>query len=155
VHRLRPVLLILAVAFASLARAEPEPPVALVDKFHDALLSAMKQGGAIEGRYKTLEPAIDATFDLATMTKFTVGPTWSKMSTDEQTGLIKAFRRMTVASYARNFDAFKGQKFVTDPKVEVRGPDRLVKSQVIPAGEKPVNLTYRIRRRAEGHRCHL
>jgi phospholipid transport system substrate-binding protein len=67
------------------------------------------------------------------------------MSADEQAGLVKAFRRMTVASYARNFDVFKGQQFVTDAKVEVRGPDRLVKAQVIPAGEKPVNLTYRMR----------
>ena len=143
---LRPAFLILAVVFAPLVHAQtPEPTVALVDKFHDALLGAMKQGGAVEARYKTLEPAVDAAFDLPAMTKFTVGPTWSKMSADEQAGLIKAFRRMTVASYARNFDAFKGQKFVTDPKVEVRGPDRLVKSQVIPVGQKPVNLTYRIR----------
>ena len=70
---------------------------------------------------------------------------WAKMSAQEQASLIAAFRRMTIASYARNFDAFKGQKFVTDPKAEDRAPDRLVKAQVIPAGEKPVNLIYRMR----------
>lgn len=149
-RHLRPALLVLAVLFSPFARAEtaPAPTVALVNKFHDALLAAMKSGEGIEARYKKLEPAVDAAFDLAAMTKFTVGPTWTKMKADEQAGLIKAFRRMTIASYARNFDAFKGQQFVTDPKVEVRGPDHLVKSQVIPAGEKPVNLTYRIRETA-------
>ncbi len=148
---LRPALFAL-VAFLSstvaYAETAAEPTVALVEKFHDTLLGAMKSGEGIEARYKKLEPAIDVAFDLATMTKFTVGPTWSKMSAEEQAGLVKAFRRMTVASYARNFDAFKGQQFVTDAKVEVRGPDRLVKAQVIPAGEKPVNLTYRMRETA-------
>jgi phospholipid transport system substrate-binding protein len=124
-----------------------DPAVARIDKFHDALLATMKQGEALgmAGRFKKLEPEVDAAFDLATMTKFTVGPAWSKMTEAEHKTLIAAFRRMTVASYAHNFDAFKGQKFVTDPKPEARDPDRLVKSQVVPEGEKPVNLTYRMR----------
>ena len=127
--------------------AEPDPAVARIEKFHEALLAAMKDGPklGVEGRYKKLEADVDALFDLSAMTKFTVGPAWTKMSDAEHKGLIAAFRRMTVASYARNFNEFKGQKFVTDPKVEDRTPDRLVKSQVIPAGEKPVNLVYRMR----------
>ena len=142
-------LSLLAFCFALLASPAfaADPAVALIEKFHDALLNVMKQGPALgaQGRYKKLEPAIDAAFDLATMTKFTVGPAWTKMTDDEHKALIVAFRRMTVASYARNFNSFKGQKFVVDPTVEVRGPDRLIKSQVIPEGEKPVNLTYRMR----------
>ncbi len=133
--------------FAAAGTAAPEPTVARIDKFHDALLATMKQGEALgtAGRYKKLEPEVDAAFDLPTMTKFTVGPPWAKMSEDEHKALVAAFRRMTIASYAHNFDVFKGQKFVTDPKVEARDPDRLVKSQVVPEGEKPVNLTYRMR----------
>lgn len=127
-----------------------DPAVARVEKLHNALLSAMKQGETlgVAGRFKKLEPEVDAAFDLAVMTKFTVGPAWAKMSDAEQKSLVAAFRRMTVASYAYNFDAFKGQKFVTDPKVEVRTPDRLVRAQVIPEGEKAVNLTYRMRESA-------
>ena len=34
-------------------------------------------------------------------------------------------------------------------RADVRGPDRLVKSQVIPENEKPVNLTYRLRKSGE------
>jgi len=129
----------------------PDPALAPVDKFHNALLATMKQGEALgtAGRFKKLEADIDATFDFAAMTKFTVGPAWAKMTEDEHKSLIAAFRRMTIASYAHNFDAFKGQKFVTDPKVQVRGPDHLVKSQVVPEGEKPVNLTYRMRKVGE------
>jgi phospholipid transport system substrate-binding protein len=134
-------------AFAAHAADAPDPAVARIDKFHEALLAAMKQGETLgsAGRFKKLEPEVDAAFDLATMTKFTVGPSWTKMTDDERKAVIAAFRRMTVASYAHNFDVYKGQKFVTDPKVEARDPDRLVKAQVVPEGEKPVNLTYRMR----------
>jgi phospholipid transport system substrate-binding protein len=52
---------------------------------------------------------------------------------------------MTIASYASNFKEFKDQQFMLDQKVEVRGVDRIVKSQIIPKGEKPVNLRYRLR----------
>jgi phospholipid transport system substrate-binding protein len=141
------VAFVLSIFLAATVSAESDPAVARIDKFHDALLAVMKDGPklGIEGRYKKLEADVDSLFDLATMTKFTVGPPWAKMSPQEQASLVAAFRRMTIASYARNFSAFKGQKFQTDPKAEDRAPDRLVKSQVIPQGEKPVNLVYRMR----------
>jgi phospholipid transport system substrate-binding protein len=140
----------LSVLISAAAWAQADPAVARIDKFHDALLAVMKDGSklGVEGRYKKLEADVDALFDLAAMTKFTVGPPWAKMTPDEQKALIAAFRRMTIASYARNFNEFKGQRFVTDPKPQDRAPDRLVKSQVIPAGEKPVNLVYRMRESA-------
>ncbi len=142
------VLCLLSVDSANAASSDPN--IAVVEKFHGALLDTMKQGQAlgIEGRYKKLEPGVDAAFDLPAMTKFAVGPAWSAMSDDDHKSLIKAFRHMTVASYARNFDEFKGQLFTTDPQVEIRGADRLVKSQIIPQGQKPVNLVYRIRETA-------
>lgn len=141
------IIALVVLAAPAFAADAPDPAVARIDKFHDALLAAMKDGPklGITGRYKKLEADVDALFDLPAMTKFTVGPAWNKMSEDEHKALTAAFRRMTIASYARNFSAFKGQKFVTDPKAENRDPDRLVKSQVIPEGEKPVNLVYRLR----------
>ena len=136
-----------ATAIAADAAAPAEPTIVQIEKFHASLLDVMKKGAelGIEGRYKKLEPQVEEAFDLAAMTKFAVGPAWSKMTEADHKAVIVAFARMTVASYARNFDSFKGQKFVVDPKVEVRNVDRLVKSQVIPEGEKPVNLTYRMR----------
>jgi phospholipid transport system substrate-binding protein len=144
------VAFVLSMVLAAVAVAEGDPAVVRIEKFHGALLAAMKDGPklGVEGRYKKLEADVDALFDLATMTKFTVGPAWTKMTAEDQKALIAAFRRMTIASYARNFNAFKGQKFVTDPKAEDRAPDRLVKAQVIPEGEKPVNLVYRMRESA-------
>jgi phospholipid transport system substrate-binding protein len=79
------------------------------------------------------------------MTQFTVGPKWSGMSEADRASVVAAFRRMTISSYASNFKEFKDQQFTLDQKVDVRGVDRIVKSQIIPKGEKAVNLRYRLR----------
>lgn len=147
---LKSLLIALGLVFAGAGlAAEPAraPAVDKIEKFHAALLDTMKKGAelGIEGRFKKIAPHVDAAFDIPAMTKFAVGPTWSGMQKTEHDALITAFRRMTIASYARNFDSFKGQKFVVEPNVEVRGADTLVKSQVVPEGEKAVNLTYRMR----------
>jgi phospholipid transport system substrate-binding protein len=129
------------------ARAAGDPNLAVVEKFHAALLDTLKQGKVlgIQGRYKKLEPEVDAAFDLKAMTQFTVGPKWAGMSEPERASVVAAFRRMTISSYASNFKEFKDQQFTLDQKVDVRGVDRIVKSQIIPKGEKPVNLRYRLR----------
>ena len=147
---LKTMIFALTVAFAGVAAAADtanKPAIDQIEKFHAALIETMKKGDelGVEGRFKKLAPHIDAVFDIPAMTRFAVGPSWTMMQKADQDALTAAFRRMTIASYARNFDSFKGQKFVVDPKLEVRGRDTLVKSQVIPEGDKPVNLTYRMR----------
>jgi phospholipid transport system substrate-binding protein len=129
------------------AQAGGDPNLQVIERFHAALLDTLKQGKAlgIQGRYKKLEPEVDAAFDLKAMTQFTVGPKWAGMSEADRASVVAAFRRMTIASYASNFKEFKDQQFMLDQKVEVRGVDRIVKSQIIPKGEKPVNLRYRLR----------
>lgn len=136
-----------AIAGVLPARAGGDQNLAVIEKFHAALLDTLKQGKAlgIQGRYKKLEPEVDAAFDLKAMTQFTVGPKWSGMNDADRASVVAAFRRMTIASYASNFKEFKDQQFTLDQKVEVRGVDRIVKSQIIPKGEKPVNLRYRLR----------
>ena len=127
--------------------AAGDPAVKQIERFHGALLGVMKQGGQLgaEARFKKLAPQIDATFDLSAMTKFTVGPPWDTMSEAEHKSLIEAFRRMTIANYTHNFASFNGQKFTVEPAVEEREADHLIHGQIIPADEKPVSLTYRMR----------
>ena len=59
--------------------------------------------------------------------------------------LVKAFARLTVASYAHNFDSYDGERFTIDPKVDTRGPDKLVKTQIAPSKGAPTDIAYRMR----------
>jgi len=124
-----------------------DPAAAQIDAFDAALLETMKAGKALgpEGRYRKLEPAVRRAFDLGTMTRFTVGLSWAQIPPATQQALAAAFERLTVASYAHNFDGWSGETFVADPNVITRGPDKLVRTQIISPHDAPVAISYRLR----------
>ncbi len=127
--------------------ADLEPAAQTIDAFDQALIATMKQGPSlgVKGRYKKLEPAIERTFDLKAMARFAVGPAWSKFSDADQALVVEAFTRLSVASYAHNFDSYSGEKFQIDPNVDTRGVDKIVKTTLTSGQEAPVALNYRLR----------
>lgn len=140
------VALLFAVApFAARADA-PDPAIATVQGFYDNLLDSMKAGKAAgpQGRYARMRPAVEQAFDVGTMIKFAVGPDWASASPADQKSLTEAFARMTAAQYAGNFDSFNGEKFIVDPKVEVRGTDHYVSSKLV-TKDQTVVFIYRLR----------
>jgi phospholipid transport system substrate-binding protein len=136
-----------AVAAAPATAPASDPAAQQIDTFYGALLETMKHGPqlGVTGRYSQLEAPVDAAFDLRAMTQFTVGPAWAAMSDADHTALVSAFRRMTIANYASNFDKFTGQSFTIDPNVLTRGVDRLVKTKLNSPSGDPVDLIYRMR----------
>jgi len=141
----------LAAAFAfqapAASAAPADPAAARIEVFDQALISTLKEGPALgaKGRYRKLEPVIEDTFDLPVMTRFAVGPAWATMSPADQQALVKAFTRLSVASYAKNFARFDGERFDIEPTVQTRGADKVVQSHLTPGHGAPVSLTYRMR----------
>lgn len=132
----------------ALAQAQASDPAAIrVGAFYATLLETMKAGksAGLAGRLQRLTPAVQQSFNLPIMAQFATGDAWTRMTPAERASVTAAFARYTVSSYAHNFDSFTGQKFVVDPAVQTRGPDKLVKTQIVSAGDSPVNLNYRMR----------
>ncbi len=131
----------------AVADAQSDPAARQITAFTDTLLDTMRQAKAlgISGRYAKLKPAVEQAFDLPTMTRLAVGPSWSTLSASDQQALIDAFERMTLANYARNFDDFNGEKFVVDPNVQARNDDRIVETTLVPAHAAPIPFVYRMR----------
>jgi phospholipid transport system substrate-binding protein len=125
---------------------QADPAVGRVETFNQALIDTMKAGKAagMPGREAKVRPAIQATFDLPTMTRYSVGPGWNNISPAQRDALIKAFGRMTVAAYARNFDSWSGERIVVQ-QTQTRGPDKLVQTSIIKKNGDPVTLAYRMR----------
>ncbi|HEX3667314.1 MAG TPA: ABC transporter substrate-binding protein [Rhizomicrobium sp.] len=138
--------LVFALALSAPARAQ-DPAADKIQNFYNVLIDTMKRGPQLgmQGRAKALEPAVDATFDTAAMIQFIVGPAWANTSAADKTALTTAFRRMTIANYAAHFQKFDGEQFKVDPNVQQRGPDKLVQTTLIPQGQKPIPLIYRMR----------
>jgi phospholipid transport system substrate-binding protein len=143
----------LAVALlASVPARAADPAAERVQGFYNVLLDTMKKGPQLgmQGRYQALEPAVDGAFDIPAMIQFIVGPSWSTLKDGDRNNLIVAFRRMTVANYAANFAKYGGEQFNVDPNVQQRGPDKIVQTTLVPSGEKPVPLIYRMRQASSG-----
>ncbi len=132
---------------AALAAAPSDPGAMKVDAFDAALIQTMKGGASlgVKGRARALTPAVQAAFDLATMTRFAVGAPWATLTPAQRDQLTAAFGRLTVASYAHNFSSYGGERFEIDPAVQTRGLDKIVQCKLIPAHDKPVALMYRMR----------
>ena len=128
------------------ALADTDPAAQTVQSFYDTLVATMKQGKELgmKGRYDKLKPAVEQAYDLADMTKFVVGPTWSSLSAADQQAVTEAFERMTIANYAANFDSFGGEKFSVEPTAQTRGADKVVMSSLV-AGNQTIPFNYRLR----------
>ena len=124
-----------------------DPALDTVNGLDTGLLAIMHAGAGAgpAGRARLIGPVIDRTFDIPLMTRLSVGPAWNSFSAPDQQALVAAFRTLTVAQYAKNFDGFAGEKFTVLPQVETRGTDKLVRTTLAsPSGEGEV-LNYRLR----------
>jgi phospholipid transport system substrate-binding protein len=131
---------------AASTAASATDPVKQVEAFHATLLDAMKHAKelGVQGRYNKLTPAVDAAFDFATMTQAIVGPNWANMPAADRKSIVDAFRRTTIADYARNFDGYNGEQFVTNPQVQDRGGEKIVSTQMTRADNAPVSFIYKL-----------
>lgn len=138
-------LFLLLIADA-VSAAPSDPAVAQVKTLTDALLASMRAGAAesTTERYRKLEPAIEQVFALPLIAHLAVGPDWTSFSPDQQKGIVAAFTRFTIANYAHNFRSYDGQKIEIDDNVATRGPDKIVRTQIIPTRDTPVSLLYRM-----------
>ena len=137
---------LLASAVSPAAAAPADAAGARVEGLCNGLLDAMKQtkSGGLPARAHRMQPLVDDTFNLGVMAQFAVGPAWAKMTPAEHATVEAALGRYTAARIAQEFDAYTGQRCVVDPAVQTRGPDKLVKSQIVEKTEtSPVN--YRLR----------
>lgn len=134
------------------ATAQFDPGARQIRAFYDTLLDSMKHAKelGVTGRYKKLAPAVDASFDFPAMTKMTVGPDWETMAETDRKALVEAFRRMTIADYAHNFDGYNGESFSVDPNVQERVDSKIVQTKMTAPGKAPIPFVYRMTKSRDG-----
>jgi phospholipid transport system substrate-binding protein len=122
-----------------------------VQSLYDALVGTMKNGRILgeSGRFTQLKPVILRSFDIASMARLSIGPSWALLSEAQRQQLTESFGRYISAIYADRFDSYAGQK------LEVRGEEPgpfgvMVKSQIIKANGEPVEIDYMMHRAGEG-----
>ncbi|HTW69142.1 MAG TPA: ABC transporter substrate-binding protein [Acetobacteraceae bacterium] len=152
------VTLLVAASLQMGAGAEDPAAVAPIQQLCDGLLAVMRAGNTepFAERFEQLAPVVDKAFDLDTILKVSVGPTWPTLTPDQQAMLRAAFRRYTVASYVSNFDEYSGQRFEISPDVrDLPNGEQVVNTRIIqrdPSEETHV-LDYVMRKGPHGWRA--
>lgn len=141
-------LLLAGVCLPGIAEAQAvTAPEKMISGLNTKLLATMKQAQAlgVQGRFQTLEPTLSKTYDIATMTRMAVGPSWDTLQPAQKAALTEAFSRMMIATYAKRFDGFSGETFqITE--ITDRAADKMVKTQIIQSNGKPVPINYLMRK---------
>ena len=138
-------------AVAAIVQSTANTPSDVIKNFYGQLTNVMKAGDKLgySGRYKKLEPAIKASFNLPLMTRYSVGPVWSTASAEEQQQLVIAFSDFSVATYASRFTKYNGEQFdVLGEKPTTGGV--MVETTLQPAKGDKISLNYLMKRDENG-----
>jgi phospholipid transport system substrate-binding protein len=136
--------------FSYTAQAAPAGGSGTVQGLYDTLLSTMKNGRTLggSGRFAQLAPVIRSSFDVTSMARLSLGPSWTGLSEAQRQEVTESYGRYISAIYTDRFDSYDGQKF------EVTGeqPARfglLVKIRIIKSNGEPVEVDYVMRQNGE------
>jgi phospholipid transport system substrate-binding protein len=139
------LLLALAVPIGGTVAA-PDGPQDTIRSFYASLETAMKQGSALgqNGRYARLAPAVLRAFDIAAMTRLSVGPSWPAMTPAQQQRVTEAFAHYVSATYADRFDSYSGEQFQITGE-QPYGGQMIVQTRIVKPSGEPVVLNYLMR----------
>jgi phospholipid transport system substrate-binding protein len=145
-------LLLSLLLWATIARADA--PAEPVDRLHDTLLALMKDGPRLgfDGRARTLAEIIPQVYDMPGMTRAAIGAQASKLTPEQLDKVTQAFTHYTVATYARQFESWDGERFETGAAMPAHGGGTLVPTRIIPAKGDATKLTYLVRPTDQGWR---
>lgn len=140
-----------ATATPASASAENAAPALPVQRLQNALIAVMKQGKQLgyRGRYDKLEPVVAESFDFPFIGRLVLGPDWDKLSSAQRKGLVDALLKLSVSSYAHEFDSYSGERFKRLAVREDAG-SALVRYLFEPASGDPVHFDYQVHKADDG-----
>lgn len=145
------VLILVAAAAWSAAPASAATARDVVSAFQDSLLATMKEAKTlgIKGRYNKLASRIEQSFNLPLMIQVAASSYWQKATPEQVDKLVAAFTRLSVSTYASQFDGYSGESF--EIRSETPGPQNttLVGTRILKASGAPVEITY-VTRQSKG-----
>jgi phospholipid transport system substrate-binding protein len=135
------------------ATAADGDAAAPVHKLYDTLLDVMKQGDklGIKGREDKLRPVIGSVYDMTAVTKTTLGSAAKKLSPEDLQKVADAYGRLSVATYADQFNSFGGEKFEVGQPHPGAAPETTVVPSVIVGGDNSRTEIDYVRQQTDGH----
>ena len=147
-HRLRILLLVIALGSAGLAPAEV-PPAAVVHETADLVIERLNKGDVLtdDQAYALVEDLILPHLDFETFARLTLGKHWRQASRDQQQAFTRNFRDLLIRTYATSLNAYAGEHVVYLDQHD-EGDDRvLVQTEITRPHGEPIRADYRLHQR--------
>lgn len=144
---------ILALAFLTLWLSQPVSAQAnatatqTVERLNAALLQVMQEAQALgyAGRYDTLAPVLEESFDFALMARVAVGRHWRELSDAQKSELVDSFSRLSIATFAARFNGYSGEAFQVNGEATQRRNTVLVSNNLVKSSGETIPINYLLR----------
>lgn len=138
------------IASSFTAYADEANAIAIVEKFHGTLINIMQNADSLQfqGRYDTLAPVLESTFDTPLIAQVILSRYWSDLNEVEQEQFVDLFNRLSISTYASRFDSYSGEAFKTIGVEELKRGRLLVKTEMARENDKPVKFDYLVHQKA-------
>jgi phospholipid transport system substrate-binding protein len=126
----------------------------VVENFQAELINVMKNGKKLgfAGRYDKLYDPVSNSHDLTKIARIVIGKEWEKLSEEQQKQLTDVFSRLSVASYAHNFNDYSGESFTFDSEEQTARGGVVVHSHLTIPDDKPVKFDYMLKEKGNSWR---
>ena len=116
----------------------------VVERLHAELLEVMKKADGLgyKGRYQRLKPVVISSYDLPFISKVVVGRYWSEFSEEQKEQFVDTFTKLSIATYANQFNGYSGERFKTISAEESKRGRLLIKTALIKSNGEEIELDY-------------
>ena len=140
----------------SSAFAQEDSPDALIKRVTDDVLTIVRQdkdiqSGNAKKAIELVEAKVLPNFNFMRMTALAMGKDWNKASPEQKKQLAEEFKTLLVRTYSNALTGYKDQTVRYKPtRMQAGDTDVVVKTEVVQAGAKPIQLDYSMEKQAEG-----
>ncbi len=144
------ILGIVLLVYSTCPLADDTAAVAVIEKFHASLINIMQNADSLQfqGRYDTLAPVLESSFDTPLISQVILSRYWSTLSEEQQKQFVDLFNRLSISTYASRFDSYSGDSFKTTSVEELKKGRLLVKTEMTRQNDKPVKFDYLVHQKA-------
>ena len=136
--------------------AQEEAPDALIKKVTDDVLTIVRQdkdiqSGNTKKAIELVEVKVLPHFNFQRMTALAMGRDWNKANAEQKKQLSEEFKTLLVRTYSNALTGYKDQTVRYKPtKMQGGESEVMVRTEIVQAGNKPIQLDYSLEKQSDG-----
>ena len=147
-------------AAATLPALAQEAPDVMLKRVAGDVMQIVKtdpkvQAGDQQRIREVIETKLLPNFDFDRMTALAMGRNWAKATPEQQKALVEQFRTLLVRTYSGALSQYRDQTIDYKPlRADPAATDVTVKTEVVRAGQPPVQIDYSMTKTASGWKAY-